>query len=236
MEPGGGLACTVHVAAREERWDPAARAPCEREQAACMPRYGVERAAGPPAGTVHPRACDDGGEVAVPFAILGEEDEMRSRYRRHRDLRPYYRAQPLLVRRLREGNYAAQIVVVGERERAVPQRGGALHELFGERRAIEERVCRVAVELHVAGSPGGWRGSQRVVLGCGVASGAWSRGGHDGGALSRTIPARTTCLHRHDPRRATDPRSRSRRASSRAGRRCPHPTTVPTGSPVPPTA
>ena len=52
---------------------------------------------------------------------------------------------------MRELERAVDAVVVGERERLVPELGRARGELLGLRRAVEERVRRVAVQLDVPG-------------------------------------------------------------------------------------
>ena len=63
------------------------------------------------------------------------------------------RADAERLRRVRELERAVDAVVVGERERLVAELGGAGGELLRLRRAVEERVRRVAVELDVAHDP-----------------------------------------------------------------------------------
>ena len=55
-----------------------------------------------------------------------------------------------MLRCVRELERAVDAVVVGERERVVAELGGAGGELLGQRRAVEERVRRVRVQLDVA--------------------------------------------------------------------------------------
>src|SRR6185312_1177136 len=69
---------------------------------------------------------------------------------------------------LGEGDGAAQLVVVGEREGGEAEAVRAGHQRIGVRGAVEQRVRRMAMELDVAGV---WR--RRTV------------------PLSHTIPART---------------------------------------------
>src|SRR5204862_3388920 len=52
---------------------------------------------------------------------------------------------------VRELERAVDAVVVGERERVVAELGGARGELLRQRRAVEERVRRVCMELDVPG-------------------------------------------------------------------------------------
>ena len=58
-----------------------------------------------------------------------------------------------VLRRVRELERAVDAVVVGERERLVPELGRARRELLRLRRAVEERVRGMRVELGVRHSP-----------------------------------------------------------------------------------
>jgi hypothetical protein len=68
-----------------------------------------------------------------------------------RDLRARDRAYAEELRRVREFERAVDAVVVGERERLVPELGGTRRDLLRLRRAVEERERRVAVQLDVTG-------------------------------------------------------------------------------------
>ena len=58
-------------------------------------------------------------------------------------------ADPERAQRLGHLHGAVQAVVIGERQRLVALLGGRPRELDGVRRAVEERVGGVAMELHV---------------------------------------------------------------------------------------
>ena len=66
-----------------------------------------------------------------------------------RDLRPGDRPDAEVLRRVRELERPVDAVVVGERERLVPELGRARRKLLRQRRAVEERVRRVRVQLDV---------------------------------------------------------------------------------------
>ena len=59
------------------------------------------------------------------------------------------RLKPGSLRRLRELHRAAEIVVVGQRQRAVAVSDGGVNELTGARGAIKEREGRMTVEFCV---------------------------------------------------------------------------------------
>ena len=63
------------------------------------------------------------------------------------------------LRGMGELERAVDPVVVGERERRVAELGGTGGELFRQRRAVEERVRRVAVELDVRHACRAWTGT-----------------------------------------------------------------------------
>jgi hypothetical protein len=65
------------------------------------------------------------------------------------DLGARDRADAERLRRVRELERAVDAVVVGERERRVAELGRLDDELLRQRRPVEERVRRVAVELDV---------------------------------------------------------------------------------------
>ena len=62
---------------------------------------------------------------------------------------PWIARTPLSGRALRQLHRAGDRVVVGQRERRVTQLARALRQLLGQRDAVQERVCRVAVQLDV---------------------------------------------------------------------------------------
>jgi hypothetical protein len=57
-----------------------------------------------------------------------------------RHLGPGDRADPEVLRRVRELERAIDAIVVGERERLVPELGRPQGELLGVRRTVEERI------------------------------------------------------------------------------------------------
>ena len=69
---------------------------------------------------------------------------------RERHLRPGDRPHAEVLRGVRELERAVDPVVVGERERLVPEFGRARRQLLGLRRAVEERVRAVRMELDVS--------------------------------------------------------------------------------------
>ena len=151
VQPRGGLARAGCIAGDEPARDESARAAGEREQPLRVRGDGVERERGAPAIAVHARARDERGEIAVARAIFGEEHEMvrHAAVAAHGDLGADDALERTAVARLREGDDAAQLIVIGERERVVAELHRAIDELVGMRRAIEERERGVAVQLDV---------------------------------------------------------------------------------------
>ena len=96
------------------------------------------------------RRRQQAAEVRVAAPRLDEQRDVRAAV--ERDLRARDRADAERLRRVRELERAVDAVVVRERERLVPELGGARGELLRLRRSVEERVRRVAVELDVASS------------------------------------------------------------------------------------
>ena len=84
---------------------------------------------------------------AYPLLALAEQRHVRAAL--ERDLRAGDRPQPDVLRRMRELERAVDAVVVGQRERLVAELRRPRGELLGMRRAVEERVRRVAVQLDV---------------------------------------------------------------------------------------
>ncbi len=128
--------------------------------------------AGLPARTFHAGFGDEHRQIPIAFPILREQYQVSLQRRRivHRascigvavtmldarctmhfdcefgsddavDLR--------FARRLRERDDAAELVVIGERERAVAERLRARHERLGRRRTIQQRERGMAVEFDV---------------------------------------------------------------------------------------
>ena len=103
---------------------------------------------------VLPREGDEGGEVGVAVARLGEQWQMRDerlaalRYD-DGELRPDDRRQLHLARRGGEANDPSELVVVGDRERGEPELLCPRDERLGKRGAVEEREGGVGVELGV---------------------------------------------------------------------------------------
>ena len=67
-----------------------------------------------------------------------------------RHLRPGDRPDTGVLRGVGELERAVDAVVVGQRERRVAELGGLRDELLRMRRAVEERVRGMAVQLHIA--------------------------------------------------------------------------------------
>ncbi len=74
---------------------------------------------------------------------------MRGARHLHREFGAHDAVDPRFRRRLRERDDPAELVVVGERERAVAERLRARDERFGGRRTVEQRERGVAVEFDV---------------------------------------------------------------------------------------
>ncbi len=95
------------------------------------------------------RGREQAAEVRVAAPRLDEQRDVRAAV--ERDLGAGDRPHAERLRRVRELERAVDAVVVGERERLVAELRRARRELLGLRRAVEERVRRVRVELDVAG-------------------------------------------------------------------------------------
>ncbi len=165
------LARPIAILRGEPARHPPARTPREREQPLGVAREELERHARISARMIHARAGEEGGEIAVPGPGLGEEGEVNeaglgtrhsalggegpsAEFRWpspdvHGQLGPDDPPEVRVVRRLREDDGAAEVVVVGERERGVAELDRALDEHLGVRGAIEEGEGGVAVELDV---------------------------------------------------------------------------------------
>jgi hypothetical protein len=158
------------VARGDARGDGPARAAREAEDAARVARERVEVDAGVPALASHARPRDERRDVAVALARLGEEEEMGAvgfgvrgsgfRICRNpepgtrnpdvdRQLHPHDPADRVLLGGLGEADDATEVVVVGEGERGVAERGGARDERLGGGGAIHQREHGMAVQLDV---------------------------------------------------------------------------------------
>ncbi len=120
VEQGGRrLAGAIEVAGGDPRRDPPAGAAGEGEESAGVPRQRVERDLRAPARGIHPPAGDEGGEVAISLARLGEEDEVGGAVvHDQRQFAADDAADLRLARRLREAHGPPEVVVVGEGEGA----------------------------------------------------------------------------------------------------------------------
>ena len=147
----------VTLAAGEELRHPACRRAGECEEAGGVLRERVERHAGQAARMIHARARDEGAEVAVSVAVLGEQHDMgEERFGAggghvERQFRPDDRIHPRRRGRRREPHGPAEVVAVGEREGAHAELNRARHELLGMRRAVEQGEGGTAVQLRVHG-------------------------------------------------------------------------------------
>jgi len=90
---------------------------------------------------------DDPAQVGVPLARFDEQGDMGAGVQGHLGTgdRPHAEA----LRGVREFERTVDAVVIGQGERRMAEVGGASGELFRERRAVEERVRRMAVEFDV---------------------------------------------------------------------------------------
>jgi hypothetical protein len=95
------------------------------------------------------RARDDVTEVAPALLCVDQQREMAAVVEIH--LRSVDRLQPEPLGGLRELHRAAQPVVVGQRERAVPEPRSRAGQLVGKRGAVEEGEGGMGVQLGVHG-------------------------------------------------------------------------------------
>ena len=96
---------------------------------------------------VHVGAGDDPAEVAPAHRVLDQQRHVPPVRQVH--LGAVDRSQPERLGRHRELHRARDPVVVGDRHRLVPGRGGGRRELRGRRGAVQEGEGRVRVELDV---------------------------------------------------------------------------------------
>ena len=108
------------------------------------------------------RQAGEAAEVGVAALILGQQGEVGSQrqgggvaVRRRigrmgqRQLQARDGAQPRLLGRAGELHGAEHAVVVGERQRPMSLRPRRLHQLLNARRALQQRIVGVRVQLHV---------------------------------------------------------------------------------------
>ena len=148
----------VRTAGHESR-HPATRAAGERKQSAGVARERVEIHARSPARVIEPRPRDERTQVAVSHAVLGEQHEVRQQrfgfggagsvHHLYTQLHTDQPRKLRLPRRRGEPHHAADVVVIGERERAKPKRHRARHELLWVRGPVEHRERGVAVQFGV---------------------------------------------------------------------------------------
>jgi hypothetical protein len=156
---GGARAFGVIVG--EARWDPAAGTAGQRQDAGRVLGDPVEWDRRESTRRVHAGARDQRRDVAVARVGLGEQHQVRGpRIDLDRQLGADDRMDPERVARLRKAHSAAQIVVIGQRQRGHAERLGALGERFGGGGSVEEGESGVAVELDVVGHA--WRRASRA--------------------------------------------------------------------------
>ncbi len=95
------------------------------------------------------RGGEQAAEIPVPAPRLHEQRDVRTSV--ERDLRAGNRPHAERLCRVRELERAVDAVVVGQRERLVPELRCPRRKLLRLRRTVEERVGRMAVQLDVAG-------------------------------------------------------------------------------------
>ena len=114
-ERGHRLRGALGVASGQAPRHPAGGAPAEREQAAGVAGQRIERDGRVPARRVHAGAGDEGAQVPVPFARLGQHDEVGPvAAGHHRQFGAQDTGEAQFPRRLGEPDRAAEVVVVGE--------------------------------------------------------------------------------------------------------------------------
>jgi hypothetical protein len=109
---------TGGISSSKPAWDPAPGAAGEREEAVRVAGEGVEGDGGIAARRVHARPRDEGAQVAVSLARLGQRDEVRALAAgEHGQFGAQDAGQAQFTRREGEAHRAAQVVVVRQRER-----------------------------------------------------------------------------------------------------------------------
>ena len=95
----------------------------------------------------HAREREQLAQVGVTSPVLYQQRQVGAVV--HRGLRSGNRADADVAGDARELHRAAQVVVVGQRQRRVAQIAGAQEQFFDPRRPLPERVCAVTVQFRV---------------------------------------------------------------------------------------
>ena len=162
--------CEPGRACRVAEREPVARAAGEADEALVELGDRRERHGGleqdavllPLGSRARMRGGEDPAQVRVAPARLDEERQVSSSVGLRRcHLGPRDRPDAGVLRRVGELERAVDAVVIGQRERGVAELCGPHDELLGMRRAVEERVGGMAVQLDIRG---GTRGSPTCPL------------------------------------------------------------------------
>jgi hypothetical protein len=105
-------------------------------------------------GRAQLHACDEPAEVPVSLARFDEHGQPhhgRGSADRDRQFGPDDRLQTGTFRRKMEARRAVDAVAIEQRERRIAERGGAVDQRLGERRAVEKRKGGRRVQLDVHG-------------------------------------------------------------------------------------
>ncbi len=144
--------------ARVENGEPPAGATGEADEA-----LGVFLQEGETEARLEPVVRMGGGEepaeVGVSARRFAKESHVGRRVGGERHLRSGDRSHTECLRRVGELERAADVVVIGERQRSVAELRRSDGQLLGKRGAVEERIGRVAVELDVGHAGARWRRS-----------------------------------------------------------------------------
>ena len=137
---------------------PIARAPGQADEPLASLLQGLERQHGRQRLAVGMGACprvrlrDQPTKVAIAVGVLDEQRDVECRSLgapRRRHLRPRDRPHAGGFRGLRHLHRSPETVVVGQRDRPLPQLRRAQRELLGKRRSVAEGVGAVRVQLYV---------------------------------------------------------------------------------------
>ncbi len=126
---------------------------------------GAQRGAALARAGAAAQPADELAQVAVAVAVAGQRDQRVRRAVRigsDLELAADDQLQALRLGRLVGAHDAAERALVGQRQRAVAELAGALDELLGPARAVQERVRRQAAQLGIVGR--GWRRAARGQL------------------------------------------------------------------------
>ena len=155
------FAAGLHVSPFGECGNPSARTAGEREQSTGVTRELVERDGWTAPWLVAPADRNECREIRVAFARFREEWQMREQglfvvasVNGDGELRADEAGKSRVARRGGEAHRSPQLVVIGEGERGEAELRRAGDKRFGQRRAVEEREARMAVQLCVRGHRG----------------------------------------------------------------------------------